>query len=106
MPETITVHAPAKGFTGETVGVEFTDGTAEVPSDHPRLDYFRRHGYGIGQPPAERQAPAGRERPEPTRIGAPLRDAADPDPTPPITRIGAPLRDAAAEPDDSPDDAA
>lgn len=83
MAETITVHTPMEGFTGEVVGVKFADGTAEVPSDAvQQLGYFRRRGYGIGEP-VEQTEPAETEHApsEPQQVGTQLRDAAvDPQP--------------------------
>jgi hypothetical protein len=39
----------AEGFTGESVGVLFNDGIAEVDSDTQwaQLNYFRQAGYGV-----------------------------------------------------------
>ena len=51
------VQRPAtagRPFTGDVVGVTFTDDRATVDSDMPgnagRLLYFRRHGYLVEEP--------------------------------------------------------
>lgn len=41
------VRTPVEGFTGSSAGVEFVDGVGET-DDPNALDYFRRHGYGVG----------------------------------------------------------
>lgn len=82
--KTTTVHSPVEGFTGTVAGVEFAKGTGET-SDQGALAYFRRKGYGIGEPattPEEPEAPAPAD-PQ-VVAGTPLRDAAvDPDETDP-----------------------
>lgn len=47
------VHTVLEGFTGESAGVEFTDGTAEVSSeDNPgALLYFQGAGYKVEPKP-------------------------------------------------------
>lgn len=49
------VTTPQPGFTGESVGVHFTDGVGECP-DGPALRYFRAQGYGV-EPVAELAEP-------------------------------------------------
>lgn len=79
------VYAPNSSYSGTVAGVTFDDGVAEVDKDTSpsTLDYFRRHGYGLGKKPAEPDTP---DIPDPRyvtnqRAGAPLRDAAvDPQP--------------------------
>lgn len=42
------VTAPDKGFSGEAVGVVFSQGSATVPDDKKAaLAYFRRRGYKV-----------------------------------------------------------
>lgn len=50
MAKAVKVQAPVDGFTGVVAGVNFTDGFGET--DNPNaLNYFRRHGYGVGGEP-------------------------------------------------------
>lgn len=77
------VTTPVKGFTGESCGVEFVGGVAEVPEDHPALDYFASAGYGIdGDPPAVDAEPTVDARAAvEVAVGNRLRDAAvEPEP--------------------------
>lgn len=47
MAKAVKVQTPVDGFTGVVSGVNFTDGFGET--DNPNaLNYFRRHGYGVG----------------------------------------------------------
>lgn len=43
------ITTPVAGFTGVSVGVNFTQGVAEVDSEAqgPALAYFRAQGYGV-----------------------------------------------------------
>lgn len=41
------VTTPVEGFTGTVAGVSFADGVGET-DDANALNYFRRHGYGVG----------------------------------------------------------
>lgn len=50
------VTAPAVGFSGVVANVEFVDGVGET-DDPNALSYFRRHGYEVDVPKAEK-APA------------------------------------------------
>lgn len=43
----VTITAPVKGFKGLVAGVQFVDGVGET-TDANALNYFRRHGYTIG----------------------------------------------------------
>ncbi len=43
------ITTPVPGFTGVSVGVNFTDGVGQT-DDEVKLAYFRRHGYGIDVP--------------------------------------------------------
>lgn len=58
------ISTPVPGFTGVSVGVNFTDGTAEVDSETqaPALAYFRAQGYGVEEIEPE---PATRRKPTP-----------------------------------------
>lgn len=40
------ITTPVKGYTGDVVGVSFTDGVGET-SDPALLAYFARHGYTV-----------------------------------------------------------
>lgn len=40
------ITAPVKGYTGDVVGVSFTDGVGET-TDPGLLTYFTRHGYTV-----------------------------------------------------------
>jgi hypothetical protein len=56
---TITVFSPVPDFDGRVLDVYFVDGRAAVEaSNDVALGYFRRHGYGIGEQPAEPWAPS------------------------------------------------
>lgn len=78
------VHAPNRAYNGISAGVRFTNGEADT-EDPRALQYFRRAGYGVGEPPSRSVDAA---------------DAIYPQSTEPVT-IGTPLRDAAVEPRDS-----
>ncbi|MFF2522435.1 hypothetical protein [Streptomyces liangshanensis] len=45
------IEAPVRSFSGESVGVQFTKGTAFVDDSRKEnraaLEYFRRQGYGV-----------------------------------------------------------
>lgn len=54
-----TIQAPVEKFTGNVVGVQFTDGVGETEDD-ALLAYFGRHGYKIGaEAPGEVVVPDG-----------------------------------------------
>ncbi|HET7689328.1 MAG TPA: hypothetical protein VFK41_03050 [Nocardioidaceae bacterium] len=53
------VYAPVEDFTGTVANVEFADGVGES-DDANALNYFRRHGYGMGKK-VEAPAPEGDE---------------------------------------------
>lgn len=55
------ITTPVAGFTGVSVGVNFTDGVGET-DDEWAIDYFRRHGYGIDVP-EEPSGPDGAQKP-------------------------------------------
>jgi hypothetical protein len=68
------IRTPVLGFTGVSVGVNFTNGIAEVDSETqvPALAYFRAQGYGIeplDEPEPEQPAPS-RARKTTTSKGA------------------------------------
>lgn len=48
---TYRIEAPVRSFSGESVGVQFTKGTAfmdDSTKEHrAALEYFRRQGYGV-----------------------------------------------------------
>lgn len=75
------VHAPNTQFNGTVAGVEFADGVATVDKDTSPavVDYFRRHGYGLGKKASDPDDTP--EPPDPRdigdgKVGTPLRDAA------------------------------
>jgi hypothetical protein len=43
------IRTPVPGYTGMSVGVNFTDGNAEIDGDAQpsQLAYFRAQGYGV-----------------------------------------------------------
>ena len=43
----VAVRTPVEGFTGNVVGVQFTDGVGEADEDS-QLAYFARQGYTVG----------------------------------------------------------
>lgn len=47
-----TVRTPVAGYTGDVVGVTFTDGVGET-TDPAALAYFARQGYQVGEPEPE-----------------------------------------------------
>lgn len=82
--ETVKVHAPAAGFTGSVAGVNFAGGVADVEEGTAAMAYFRRHGYGIGEPanPPVRIQTVDSRTVGVVQQGAVARDAAvDPHPT-------------------------
>lgn len=48
---TYRIEAPVRSFSGESVGVQFTKGTAFIDDStkehRAALEYFRRQGYGV-----------------------------------------------------------
>lgn len=68
----VTVYAPNRAYRGAVGTVIFKDGEAEVDeaTQGGALAYFRRAGYGIGEPPANRQDPRP-DYDQVTHIGAP-----------------------------------
>lgn len=71
---TFTVTAPLKGFTGKIVGVQFTDGTADLDTStdagRAAYAYFDRHGYRL-----ERDEPAATGQVNATLGGEPFDPA-------------------------------
>lgn len=55
----VKVYAPNKAYAGAVGTIQFRDGQAEVDegTQGAALAYFRKAGYGIGEPPAGRQDP-------------------------------------------------
>lgn len=53
MPRKTKIYAPVADFSGKVAGVSFVDGKGETDSARA-LNYFARHGYGIGKPPENR----------------------------------------------------
>lgn len=57
-----TITAPLKGFTGQSVGVAFQGGTAQVSDDNDggrsALAYFHRAGYRVEEVTDEAPKPA------------------------------------------------
>jgi hypothetical protein len=77
-PEQITVYAPDTSYNGMVAGVQFFEGNASVASNNrAAMDYFKRAGYGIGQPAAQQVAPITATYHQQTGVvlGTPLRDA-------------------------------
>lgn len=77
------IHAPNPRYNGSVGGVSFEKGVAEATEkEHPAaFAYFRRHGFGIGEPveepePAVRADARDVARTGPHRFGSRLRDAA------------------------------
>jgi hypothetical protein len=76
------VSTPVPGFSGESAGVVFAQGVAEVGEDQAaQLAYFRGAGYHVEDIEAETPAPDGRES-APKRVlpgDAPNRSASKAD---------------------------
>jgi len=53
------ITTPVAGYTGEVVGVSFTDGVGET-TDDALLGYFRRHGYRIDEQDESVEIPEGK----------------------------------------------
>lgn len=92
----IKVHAPNEAYKGRIGSVQFDKGVATVDEGAPELAYFRRRGYGLGEPVENPVLPY--DKLEPTRDGE-IVDARD---FGEQRNFGRPLRDAAVDP--HPDD--
>lgn len=84
------ITSPVPGFTGEVVGVRFTDGVATIPAGQKiaALEYFARHRYAIdrevevGGPDGITVPASEAEKPDPKSKTPKGHDAAGPDPIP------------------------
>ena len=76
----VRVHAPNRGYSGISAGVQFVNGEATVhESNTGALDYFRKAGYGVDADPLtshDKLEPPAHVRPAIVQGGTPLRDAA------------------------------
>jgi outer membrane biosynthesis protein TonB len=94
------VSTPVEKFTGNVVGVDFANGTAEVDGEQRQaLSYFREAGYGI-EPLADEAPEPPAEPPTPTPA-EPSPAAPEPEPEPVKPEPKQATRKAAPKPDDS-----